>query len=226
MSKPSEYIRGTKRLAIIQKWLNGVEDPNYEVFPTRKEGKYIVKKREKMLEENKDTEQMLEEKKDEAASTRNLRQAEDNIDNKDDREVDKKSSMHKENEEPEDSQNVSDTQSVDEEEEIKEEHVIPKPKQMIKVYPRINNDDSYLLYQILIQLQHITDILVKNRQDKEMDKMINDIVEETLRLQEKNKKDDSGNSNEDLQDKYEWYAQQLQIPLKRRVNNIFADMNV
>lgn len=44
MSKPGEYLRGTKRLAIIQKWLNGHEDENYEVWPTRKEGKYIVKR--------------------------------------------------------------------------------------------------------------------------------------------------------------------------------------
>ena len=56
MSKAGEYLRGTKRLAIIQKWLNGHEDENYEVLPTRKEGKYIVKKREKKLDEKADDE--------------------------------------------------------------------------------------------------------------------------------------------------------------------------
>ena len=43
MSK--KYLTGSKRLQIIQRWLNGVDDPNFEVFPTKKEGKYIVKPR-------------------------------------------------------------------------------------------------------------------------------------------------------------------------------------
>ncbi|KAK8895991.1 hypothetical protein M9Y10_013877 [Tritrichomonas musculus] len=43
MSK--KYLTGSKRLQIIQRWLNGVDDPEYDVFPTRKEGKYIVKPR-------------------------------------------------------------------------------------------------------------------------------------------------------------------------------------
>ena len=42
----TQYIKGTKRLAIIKRWLQGIDDPEYDVFPTRKEGKYIVKKRE------------------------------------------------------------------------------------------------------------------------------------------------------------------------------------
>ena len=45
MSTPTKYIRGCKRLQIIQKWLNGHDDPNYEVLPTKTEGKYIVKKK-------------------------------------------------------------------------------------------------------------------------------------------------------------------------------------
>ena len=43
MSK--KYLTGSKRLQVIQRWLNGVDDPEYDVFPTRKEGKYIVKPR-------------------------------------------------------------------------------------------------------------------------------------------------------------------------------------
>ena len=52
----SKYVRGVKRNQIIQRWLQGIEDPEYEVFPTKKEGKYIVKLREspivKSQEEN------------------------------------------------------------------------------------------------------------------------------------------------------------------------------
>lgn len=43
-----KYVRGVKRNQIIQRWLQGIEDPDYEVFPTKKEGKYIVKLRENM----------------------------------------------------------------------------------------------------------------------------------------------------------------------------------
>ena len=47
----SKYVRGVKRNQIIQRWLQGIEDPEYEVFPTKKEGKYIVKLRETKLED-------------------------------------------------------------------------------------------------------------------------------------------------------------------------------
>ena len=41
----TQYVKGTKRLAIIKRWLQGIDDPDYDVLPTRKEGRYIVKKR-------------------------------------------------------------------------------------------------------------------------------------------------------------------------------------
>ena len=46
MSK--NYLRGSKRLAVIQNWLNGKEDDQWEVLPTKKDGKYIVKKRQNL----------------------------------------------------------------------------------------------------------------------------------------------------------------------------------
>lgn len=39
-------IRGKKRQDIIDKWLRGEEDPEFEVQPTRNEGKYIIKPRD------------------------------------------------------------------------------------------------------------------------------------------------------------------------------------
>lgn len=41
-------VRGKKRAEVIQKWLDGEDDPEFEVKPTKNEGKYIVKRR--MLE--------------------------------------------------------------------------------------------------------------------------------------------------------------------------------
>ena len=45
-SQMPKQVRGMKRNQIIQQWLRGIEDPNYEVFPTKKEGKYIIKPRD------------------------------------------------------------------------------------------------------------------------------------------------------------------------------------
>ena len=54
MSNNKQYLRGSKRLQIINKWLRGIDDEEYDVFPCKIEGKYIVKPREKPL--NKSTE--------------------------------------------------------------------------------------------------------------------------------------------------------------------------
>ena len=42
----SASVRGKKRQEVIERWLKGEEDPNYEVIPTRVDGKYIVRPRE------------------------------------------------------------------------------------------------------------------------------------------------------------------------------------
>ncbi|KAK8844278.1 hypothetical protein M9Y10_024489 [Tritrichomonas musculus] len=48
----SKYVRGVRRNQIIQRWLQGIEDPEFEVFPTKKECKYIVKLRESPCKTN------------------------------------------------------------------------------------------------------------------------------------------------------------------------------
>lgn len=48
----SKYLRGKKRLQVIHNWLNGRDDPEYEVFPTASEGKYIVTLRTKVPADN------------------------------------------------------------------------------------------------------------------------------------------------------------------------------
>lgn len=52
----SKYVRGVKRNQIIQRWIQGIEDPDYEVFPTKKDGKYIVKLRENKISDPSETE--------------------------------------------------------------------------------------------------------------------------------------------------------------------------
>ncbi len=45
----SKRVPQSKRLQVIQKWLNGRDDEEYEVFPTKTEGKYIVRPRKEPL---------------------------------------------------------------------------------------------------------------------------------------------------------------------------------
>lgn len=71
----SKHLTGSKRLAIIQRWINGHDDPDWEVLPTRKEGKYIVKKRTEPIEtrensENEKVEETPEEEKVEETPTK------------------------------------------------------------------------------------------------------------------------------------------------------------
>ena len=56
----TKHLSGSKRLAVIQRWINGHDDPDWEVLPTRKEGKYIVKKRETPIEKVEKVEETQE----------------------------------------------------------------------------------------------------------------------------------------------------------------------
>lgn len=47
----TKYVRGMKRNQIIQRWLQGIEDPDYDVFPTKRDGKYIVKPKQSKITE-------------------------------------------------------------------------------------------------------------------------------------------------------------------------------
>lgn len=50
----SKRINSSKRLQIIQRWLNGIDDEDYEVFPTKTEGKYFVRPRKNKLKQDSD----------------------------------------------------------------------------------------------------------------------------------------------------------------------------
>ncbi|KAK8895904.1 hypothetical protein M9Y10_013790 [Tritrichomonas musculus] len=65
MTKAGEYLKGTKRLQIINKWLRGIEDPIYEVYPTRIKDKVKdidYNKEDEKEEEDNDEEQEDDEK--------------------------------------------------------------------------------------------------------------------------------------------------------------------
>ena len=59
-------VRGKKREEVINNWLKGVEDPNVEVKPTKQEGRYIVKAKQKEEEPKKVEPEKEEPKKEES----------------------------------------------------------------------------------------------------------------------------------------------------------------
>ena len=71
----SKYLRGKKRVQVIHNWLNGRDDPEYEVFPTASEGKYIVTKRTKAPADN-DILDQIKQLGDEIKSNRNKNEQE------------------------------------------------------------------------------------------------------------------------------------------------------
>ena len=60
----SKHLTGSKRLAVIHRWLNGMDDPDWEVLPTKKKDKYIVKQRTTPInrdyQENSENEELEE----------------------------------------------------------------------------------------------------------------------------------------------------------------------
>ena len=46
-------VRGKKRMEIIKRFMNGEEDPDYEVLPTVTEGKYFVRPRREKVSDRK-----------------------------------------------------------------------------------------------------------------------------------------------------------------------------
>ena len=55
----SKRLSNSKRLQLINKWLRGIDDDEYEVFPCKTEGKYFVRPRKTKL---KQTTKNVEEK--------------------------------------------------------------------------------------------------------------------------------------------------------------------
>ena len=56
----TKRVKGSRRLKLIQDYLNGKEDDDYEVLPTKKEGKYIIKPRKPKVEKQQVEEQKIE----------------------------------------------------------------------------------------------------------------------------------------------------------------------
>ena len=73
-------VRGKKRMEIIKKFIDGEEDPDYEVIPTVTEGKYFVRPRKGSKSKNKSQKSKQETKDDNKITDKSDEQSDDDID--------------------------------------------------------------------------------------------------------------------------------------------------
>ena len=72
-------VRGSKRKELIEKWLNGEEDEEYEVKPTRTEGKFVIRKRKNDIREGNESISDAELKPSEESPNQNISESHERI---------------------------------------------------------------------------------------------------------------------------------------------------
>lgn len=156
----SKYVKGLKRQQIIQRWLQGIDDKEYEVFPTKVENKYIVKKRVEPLPESNE---LVDEQVDEPVTEKVDEQVDDTV-----------------TEEVKPPQTPKPTQS-------KKTVTNPKPKRIRErtISPEDRRSDSNpadltVSYEILNQLKELGNELKQQRIKKEQKSMIKQVVQKQM----------------------------------------------
>lgn len=156
----SKYVKGLKRQQIIQRWLQGIDDKEYEVFPTKVENKYIVKKRVEPLPESNE---LVDEQVDEPVTEKIDEQVDDTV-----------------TEEVKPPQTPKPTQS-------KKTVTNPKPKRIRErtISPEDRRSDSNpadltVSYEILNQLKELGNELKQQRIKKEQKSMIKQVVQKQM----------------------------------------------
>ena len=211
----TNYLRGSKRLKIIQNYLNGIEDENYEVFPTKTENKYIVRKRKEAVN--------IEPSKEEAASTRNLQQAEEPIN---------------EEQQKEDVMPIEEAASTlnlrQPKEPIKPTQPPPryirKPTSTTSQEPMVTPSayDPTMNFEILNQLKLLGEEIKKERERKEQKKMMKDVFNKQMKKQKFYAQQQPQYIQEPNIIENEEEEESKQIlqpqPIYRRRNNIFSDI--
>lgn len=157
----TKYLTGSKRLQVIQRWLQGHDDPEYDVLPTKKEGKYIVKKRKEPLKVNNEEPENLEKE----TNNDRLRSVE--------------------NEENNDLSENEDSESDHNTEKEKPIKANKQPKKTMKAKtskrseppPQSNMYDPTINLEILNQLKILGDEIKAKREKKEQKRMIKEVVQ-------------------------------------------------
>lgn len=184
----TNYIRGMKRQQIIKKWLQGIDDPEFEVFPTKKEGKYIVKKRTESLPD-----QVTEESTDQITDNTTERVADNTTEEVDDNvtaQVEGKPTQSKKQASKPKSKALS----------SKSETLPTIPKRIRESNPA----DLTISYEILNQLKELGNELKQQRIKKEQKSMIKQVVQKQMTKRPNRKQIVKEPSDDNEEDEYEY----------------------
>ncbi|KAK8837133.1 hypothetical protein M9Y10_037188 [Tritrichomonas musculus] len=195
----SKHLTGSKRLQVIQKWLNGREDPEWDVLPCKKENKYIVKRRTEPLTQS--TAEPPNEPPDEKVEPQPVEEKKEDEDIK----------------EPE-------IKTV-----IKQKPLAMQPKQIFNDSPKEVAYSNDINFEILSELRALGQEMRLKREKKEQKKMIKEVMNKELYkrnqytqpqyIQQPNESE----SESEVKEPDELYEQPHQI-ISRRRNNIFSDI--
>ena len=194
----SKRLSNSKRLQLINKWLRGIDDDEYEVFPCKTEGKYFVRPRKTKLKQ----------------TTKNV---EEKTIPKEQKEIEsiKNESEQESIEEPKETPKTTN--------EIKS---IPKPKiRQTNVTTSNQFYDPTINIEILNQLKLLGEEFKNEREKKEQKRMIKEVVQKQItkpKMQYNYTDPDyTQQPNEDVE-----IIEQPSpyVASSRRRKNIFADM--
>ena len=186
----TQYIKGTKRLAIIKRWLQGIDDPEYDVLPTRKEGKYIVKKRETNITTKPEIDDTNEPEIDDTNEIDNSI-TQDNITDETIEKEPIKPIAKKQPKQVKKTSTKTITQSI--------------PKQVAKQ----STFDSTVNLEILEQLKLLGDEIRGKRERKEQKQLIKHVVEKQL----SKKNPQALEYVQSQEDDYDYYSEEEQQPI-------------
>ncbi len=192
----SKHLTGSKRLAVIQRWINGHDDPEWEVLPTKTEGKYIVKQRKTPIPEKTQESDDFEETQ----------------------EVE-------ETEETPEIEETQETQESDDFEEIEEKpRKVKKSPRIRKTQETQPFVDSTISLEILNQLKLLGEEMKTQRKRKEQKRLIKEVVDK--RIRKAPKKRYIPDEEEELYEEPQQIEQPLPPPPKiyYKKTHIFDDM--
>ena len=204
-------VRGKKRMEIIKKFIDGEEDPDYEVIPTVTEGKYIVRQRNgskgslrDKVPKDKETGGKGQKSKQKTKDDNKIsdEQSDDDIDDDiDDEEIEEPKQKNKKKEPK-----------------LKQQK--PKLKQQVVKQSEQVFYDPTISYQILEQLKLLGEEQRLKRTKKEQKKLVKHQIRKQLKQKEQ-EQESSDNEEYDYEVVEEEPKQVFRpTPLRRRVNLI------
>ena len=216
-------VRGKKRMEIIKKFLEGEEDPDYEVIPTVTEGKYFVRPRKGSKSKNKSQKSKQETKDDNKITDKSDEQSDDDVDDEaiersKDHEL-RRSEEQKQNglSEPLREERCSQGQSPNKVPKNKKKE--PKLKQQVVKKSEQVFYDPTISYQILEQLKLLGEEQRLKRTKKEQKKLVKHQIQKQLKRKEQEQESSSSSEEYDYEVVDEEPKKLFKpTPLRRRVN--------